>query len=159
MARDDLYLSYAELEEGDFPPVCFRCGRDTDDMVPVKIYSENLFEEMRTKFYLPLCEKHAEKNQYGHHDIFTRMHHNSGIEFRNACDGFIDAWEEYEEDPKLFRREQRKREDAGEYDHYRYGFREVTKVDRFFDKQAAPSMSRIMPVVGILAFLVIAGRA
>lgn len=117
----EVEISWKELEGSDLPKVCFRCGADADEFVSVEIEADNFFEEMSASIPLPLCPGHAERSAVLDHGVRADTFHKRGVIFKNACEGFVDALDDYRDDPKRFKKAARRREEDGVYDKYKYG--------------------------------------
>ncbi|MGL4424438.1 MAG: hypothetical protein ACRCZF_27540 [Gemmataceae bacterium] len=116
-----LEISWREIEDGDLPRVCFLCGKDAKRFVPVEIEASNVLSEMNGEVELPLCSAHAKTKRFMDHGVKAETFHNKGIIFKNACEGFADALDDYRDDPKAFRKYEKNREDDEDYDKYAYG--------------------------------------
>jgi hypothetical protein len=104
-------LSWHEAHEGDLPMVCATCGDDATEMVEWKMtnFSPRIFVNIwkRSTVLMPCCPSHRTQSWNAFLRVKARSMDQHGITLGQVSADFVDAVEDYRENPERWRRRSR----------------------------------------------------
>jgi hypothetical protein len=103
-----IFLDWREAQDGDLPMVCATCGDDATDMVERRLTTvrPGFLAIIRTKakVWLPYCPRHVVASWNGWIRVRALSISKDGIKLGQVSIDFVDAVEEYRDDPTKYRR-------------------------------------------------------